>query len=132
MRSLLVVVPLALSMFADHASAQQPVAARPCLARDQSETAFIQQTARQYHPEALAPARERDSVLVAFVLDSTCQVVRHVVAKYGADSLVTTDSLVVTLFPEFRGADFKAGGIIALAMRTPGHPIIVWAVLKRA
>jgi hypothetical protein len=132
MRSLLSVVSLAALMWAGPGYAQQPAAARPCIARDQSQADYIQKLAHQYHPESLAPAAQHDSLIVGFVFDSTCQVLRHAVGRYGPDSSLTTDSLMARLFPGLRRSDFNSGGIIGIAMRTPGHPMIVWAVLKRS
>ena len=131
MRSLLLVPPLAALMMAGSAYAQQPAVERPCVARGGPPSEYLQKLARQYHPEALAPAAQHDSMVVGFVFDSTCQVVRHGVGRYGPDWPTAVDSALAKLFPAVTTADFSSSGVLSIAVRTPGHLMIMYAVLKR-
>jgi len=131
MRSPLAVTPVAALMLAGSAYAQQPAVERPCVARTGPPIEYLQKLAGQYHPEALAPAAQHDSMVVAFVFDSTCQVVRHGVGRYGSDSSSTTDSVLARLFPELSTTNFSREGVVASNPLAPGHLRIVYGVLKQ-
>jgi hypothetical protein len=131
MRLLLAIAPLAALMLAGSACAQQPAAERACVGRNGPPIEYLQKLARQYHSEALAPAAQHDSMVVAFVFDSTCQVVRHGVGRYWSDSSHTTDSVLARLFPELSATNFSSEGVVASEPLAPGHLIIVYGLLKR-
>ena len=131
MRSLLAVTPLAALLLVSSAYAQQPAVARPCVARGEPGVEYLQSLARQYHPEALAPASQRDSIVVGFVFDSTCQVVRHAVGRYGPDTTATLDSELAGLFPGLSRSELSSAGGYSREPFEPGHLKIVWAVLDR-
>ena len=130
MRSLLTVTPLVALLLAGSAYAQQPAVVPGCGTRGGPPTEYLRDLARQYHSAALAPAAQRDSVIVGFVFDSTCHVVRHAVGRYGPDSSGTLDSELARLFPDLRVTDFRSSGGYAREPFEPGHLVIAWVMLK--
>jgi hypothetical protein len=133
MHSSLALAPLLAWALASSAYAQQPAVAAPlCGTRSGPRVEYLQNLTRQYHPAALAPAAQRDSIIVGFLFDSTCQVVRHAVGRYGPDTTGTVSSELARLFPGLRTPDFRRVGGYSREPFEPGHLIIVWAVLKRA
>jgi hypothetical protein len=130
MRSLLAITTLAALLLAGSAYAQQPTGERSCGRRSGPRKAYLQKLVRQYHPDALAPAVQRDSVTVGFVFDSTCQVLRHAVGRRASNGR-TVDSELARLFPDLRATDFSSSGVYSRKPLTPGHLMIVWAVLRR-
>jgi hypothetical protein len=123
MRSVLAVPWLAVSLLAGPISAQVP----PCLGRG-----FLQHWTRQYHPEALAPAAQRDSTMVGFVFDSTCHVIRHAVGHYRPDSGLGREwRQLLMLFPDLKTADVAASGVSLREPQAPGHLVILWAYVRR-
>ena len=131
MRSRLTISPLAALMLTTSAYAQQPAVQGPCVARGEPGVEYLQKVVHQYHPEALAPAAQRDSVIVGFVFDSTCQVVRHAVARYGPDSTSTVDAELAKLFPNLSRTELRSAGGWAREPFVPGHLLVVWGMLKR-
>ena len=130
MRSVLTVTPIAALMLASAAYAQRPAAEQACHARDWPPADYLESLARQYHPEALAPAVEHDSVVIAFVFDSTCQLARHATGHWRASDSPVVDSMVTKLFPDLGTGRFTSTG--AVTRPGAGHPIIVWALLRRS
>jgi hypothetical protein len=68
-------------------------------------------------------------LIVGFVFDSTCQVVRHAVGRYGPGSAGTMDTELIALFPGLRTSDFRSSGGYAREPFQRGHLTIAWAVL---
>jgi|SRR5262245_7415138 len=82
--------------------------------------------ALKYHPEAFKPEVRRDSVLVGLVLDSSCRVIEHAVARYHANR-VGTDDLLRTAIPTVQLELFLIAGVAeATNAQGPGTPWIVW------
>ena len=131
MRSSFSVVSVAALVLAGPVYAQQPAAERPCLAVAGLSVEYLHQLTAQYHPEALAPAAQGDSVLVGFVLDSSCTVVRHAVGRRVAGA-EWVDSSLARLFPDLKGASYLKVGAAAFAAQAPGGPTAIWGVLKRS
>ncbi len=92
---------------------------------------YLQALARQYHPEALAPAAQHDSMLVGFVFDSACSMLRHVTGRRSAGDRTVDDELA-RMFPDLSSTRFRMAGVAdALSSQDPGRPFIVYAVLKQ-
>jgi hypothetical protein len=80
----------------------------------------------KHHPNALRASASRDSVLVAFVLDSSCRVLMHAVGRYQADRL-GVENLLTTVLPHARLQPFIIAGIAeATDASGAGTPWIVW------
>ena len=108
----------------------QPAHNLPC--RTTLAIENLQGLVRKYHPEVLAARVARDSVVVGFVFDRTCRVVRQAVGRRAAGDR-TTDDALFRLFPDLAPgpAHFAvAGGADAVPSREPGRPMIRFAVLK--
>lgn len=113
-------------------STQGPSQVSSCTTPEGPPIEQLQALARQYHPEALTPDKNRAGVIVAFVLDSLCRVLHDTTSQRSSDKidLVAT---VGSLFPGVRIEPFAAAGIAhANAADDPaeGRPWIVWAVVK--
>ena len=112
--------------------AQADTSAAPCSGPHGPPIATLQALAQQYHPEALAPAQSRAFVVVAFLLDSHCQVLHHAIGRRVGEK-IDPDSTLAALFPEVQIKPWVVQGI---ADATAGHPLaegqpwIVWAVKK--
>jgi len=131
MRSLLLVLPLATVAAATTACARHSAQQLPCR---HPRIEYLQGLARRYHPDALAPQAEHDSLVIGFVFDSACHVLRHTTGRHQVtDSSV--DMEIARLFPDLgTGPAFftSAGGADAVPGGEPGHPVVVWAVLRRS
>jgi hypothetical protein len=130
MRPLLAAAPL-LTLLVGSAYPQQPAVLPPCAVRSAEEMQRLEDLARQYHPEALAPGARPSFQLVGLVLDSTCQVVRHAAGVYGSGRAGTVDAELRVLFPDLRRSDFRSAGALSRQSLQPGGVKIVWAVLGR-
>ena len=134
MRSLIAIASLTAFTLATPARAQQP-ATRNCTAGREPRSEYLDSLVREYHPEVLAPETRRDSTVVAFVLDSACQVVRHAARRVQQSDGQTTDSMLAALFPDLPAgpASFSsAGAAMTAPFAAPGHPLVVWGVLRRS
>src|SRR5258708_4731051 len=120
MRSLLAAAPL-LALLVGSAYAQQPAVLPPCAVRSDKEVQHLEDLARQYHPEALAPGARPSFQVVGLVLDSTCHVVRHAAGFYGSGSAGTVDTELAALFPDLRATDFRSAGAYSREPFQPGH-----------
>jgi hypothetical protein len=130
MRSILFALPLAAVASTATGYAQDLAQQLPC---QHPRIEFLQGLAHQYYPDALAPERVRDSLVIGFVFDSACHVVRHALGTHQASDS-TVDMAIARLFPDLgTGPAFftSAGGADAVPSREPGHPHVVWAVLRR-
>ena len=115
-------------------SAQEADPQRSCASRNGASSELLQSLVTQYHPEVLAPATRRDSTVVGFVLDSTCRVVRHAAGRIQSPDS-SSDLLLARLFPDLKGgpASFSVSGIAeTVPFGAPGHPVIVYGVLRRS
>lgn len=102
-----------------------------CVGRQPLSVEYLRELTRRYHPQALAPAAQRDSVIVGFVFDATCQVVRHAIGRYAGDTSSSVDGQLARLFPAVSTRDLNSAGGYSREPFTPGHLSIVWGILKR-
>jgi TonB family protein len=113
------------------AVATDRVPTHACLAAGRPAVEYFRVLARRYHPDALAAAPLGSRLLVGFVLDSACQVLRHGAGPSATDTVVAEEALA-DLFP---GVDLAprvaAGAADAAAPRAPGAVWVVWVVLGR-
>ncbi len=133
MRGLVVVPAVVLVLIASAGQAQVPSRASWCADR-QTHVPIdsLRALVWQYHPEALDPARSRDSVLVGFVMDSSCRVVDHAVGRYQADRL-GVQGLLTSVIPYTQLNPFLQAGIAEATTNSvtlPGTPWIVWIARK--
>ena len=133
MRSTLGWASLAALVLSGRAAAQSPPNDPWCTSRDTSSLQHLQSLARQYHPDALSPANQRTSQLVAFVLDTACQVLHHTTGIRSAER-IQLDSALAALFPGVRTQPFVMAGIAdadSVVHHLGGKPWIVWAVVRK-
>jgi len=72
----------------------------------------------------------RSGVLIGFVLDSQCRVLRHTTGQRAAEK-IDLEATLATLFPDVRVKPFVTAGIAdARKEHTQGGPWIVWTVVK--
>ena len=102
-----------------------------CSGRNAPFVEYLHALTRQYHPEALAPARQRDSIVVGFVFDATCEMVRHAMGRYSGAPNSGVDDELARLFPGVDPRGFSASGGWSREPFTPGHLNVVWGILKR-
>lgn len=132
MRSNAVLSLLTSVVFAGTVSAQGPTLISSCTTPDGPPIEQLQALARQYHPEALTPEKNRAGLIVAFVLDAQCRVLHDTTGQRlseGIDLVATLRSL----FPGVRIEPFAAAGIAHANGEddlVEGRPWIVWAVVK--
>ena len=108
--------------------------AAPCGAPHGPSVERLQALAREYHPEALTADKSRASMLVGFLLDSSCQVLHHTTGQRMGEH-IDVDSTLTSLFPGVPVRPWELEGIATATPsdvdpRIPGQPWIVWAVLK--
>ena len=112
------------------AYSQSPNATASCANPKAPSLEQLRALAQQYHPNALRPELSHHSVMVGFVLDSSCRVLQHAVGRRFAER-TPVDSALASLFPSIQGEPFNTAGFAdASAQRGAGAPWIVWVVLK--
>ena len=92
----------------------------------------LRELVREYYPEALDPARRRDSVLVGFILNGSCRVMIHATGRYHADRL-GVEGLLTSLIPDAQVQPFVQAGIAEATPKwesVPGAPWIVWVTRR--
>ena len=91
---------------------------------------YLRDLAFRYHPEAFG----HDSMVVGFVFDKTCQVVRHGAAHWPtSDSLKTSEDVLAKVLPGIRtGPEYfsSSGGSSPAPPLAHTQPVIVYGVLK--
>ncbi len=134
MRALLAVSPLVAMLLVGSVYAQQPPSHNwRCVGPDTAGIQKLQHLVRQLQPEVLAPAVQRDSLVVGLVFDSSCQVVRHTARRRRASDGHTVDSTLAGLFPDLGAgpAPFLQEGVAdAVPPGVAGHPMVVYGVLR--
>ncbi len=109
---------------------QAPTATASCAGTKPPPIDQLQALARQYHQQALRPELSSHSVLIGFVLDTSCRIVRHAVGRRFANR-IPVDSALALLFPGVPTKPFITAGFAdASVQRGPAAPWIVWVVLK--
>jgi hypothetical protein len=131
MRSVLAGFPLAALLLAGSLYGQQSAALSACGGRNGLTVGQLQELTHQYHPDALAPGAQRDTIIVGFVLDTACNVVRHAIGHYQPDTNGTLDAELIRLFPDLNVSDLRSVGGWTREPFAPGHLLVAWAVLKR-
>ena len=112
------------------ASAQRPTSTPVCTTTHGPGIQRLQTLARQYHPDALTAAKTRAGVLIGFVLDGQCRVLRHTTGQRAAEK-IDLEATLAALFPDVQLKPFVTAGIAAASREhTQGGPWIVWTVVK--
>ena len=112
------------------ANAQGPTETALCTTTNGPGIQRLRTLARQYHPEAITAAKSRAGVLVGFVLDGQCRVLRHTTGQRAAEK-IDLEATLAALFPDVQVKPFVTAGITdASGEHTQGGPWIVWTVVK--
>ncbi len=103
---------------------------RFCVPRSDRGFAYLRDLVRQYHPEALAPAAQQDSLIVGFVFDNGCRVLHHAIGRTRPEDRTVDDELA-RLFPDLSPVGAVASGGASTQPFAKGGLLIVWREMER-
>ncbi len=101
-----------------------------CVPQGGSGISYLQDLVRRYHPDALAPAAQDDSLIVGFVFDRGCRVLHHAIGRTRPEYRTVDDELA-RLFPDLSPAGAIASGGASAQPFAKGGLLIVWREMER-